>query len=441
MRSNRGFSIVSLALVALLLLNCTGCWDRREVGTLDVVTMLGFDRIVKDGKPLILMSILTLNINAMGGPGPTGSGMGVSPTSLGFVGSQEGETIQDALREMALRSPRLIYMGHVLVIVIGEGMARDGIQQLVDFCDRSKDVRYRTEMVTCQGSALEALESQPEFEALSSTETYRIIMNSASRVSKTLPANLFSVVYGLMTPGRDAAMPRMYLFLPPERGSFVRRGPAGGTITLDQQGQQGETGAKEDFNRVLGVEEARHPERKTMAMGGTAVFQGDKLVDWLNEEESMGAMFVDSQASGGSIPFAFRSPEKNASYTFQSAKTSVKPVISQDGIAFEVMIKGSGVLTEDRNAAIDLTKESDIKAAEQLVDEEAERYCQEAVTKCQSLNSDIFGFGDLIHKTDPAFWKQIRDRWRDYFPGVKVQVTARFTIENTGVTGEAIKTR
>jgi spore germination protein KC len=164
-------------------------------------------------------------------------------------------------------------------------------------------------------------------------------------------------------------------------------------------------------------------------------------VDWLNEEESMGAMFVDSQASGGSIPFAFRSPEKNASYTFQRVSASVKPVISQDGIAFEVMIKGSGVLTEDRNAAIDLTKESDIKAAEQLVDEEAERYCQEAVTKCQSLNSDIFGFGDLIHKTDPAFWKQIRDRWRDYFPGVKVQVTARFTIENTGVTGEAIKTR
>jgi spore germination protein KC len=105
------------------------------------------------------------------------------------------------------------------------------------------------------------------------------------------------------------------------------------------------------------------------------------------------------------------------------------------------MIKGTGVLTEDRNAAIDLTKESDIKAAEQLIGEEAQRHCQEAVTKCQSLNSDIFGFGDMIHKSDPAFWKQISDRWRDYFPSVKVQVQADFTIEYTGVTGEAIKTR
>ena len=96
---------------------------------------------------------------------------------------------------------------------------------------------------------------------------------------------------------------------------------------------------------------------------------------------------------------------------------------------------------EDKNAAIDVMKESDIKAAERLIGEEARRYCQEAVARCQTLNSDVFGFGDMIHKADPAFWKQVRDRWRDYFPGVKVQVQARFTIENTGVTGEAIKTR
>ena len=116
-------------------------------------------------------------------------------------------------------------------------------------------------------------------------------------------------------------------------------------------------------------------------------------------------------------------------------------MINQDGITFEVNIKGAGELTEDKNAAIDVMKEPDIKAAERLIDEEAQRYCQEAVARCQSLNSDVFGFGDMIHKTDPAFWKQISDRWRDYFPGVKVQVTAKFTIENTGVTGEAIKVK
>jgi spore germination protein KC len=285
-----------------------------------------------------------------------------------------------------------------------------------------------------------------------------MVRNDPLRLSKVVPADLFEVVYSLMTPGKDPAMPRLSLLVPPERGSSVRKGPPSGTITLDRQSQigqkqgqagqsqvgqqQGQAGAKEnDFNQILGVEEGQHPERKSFIVDGTAVYSGDKLAGWLNEDEGMGAMFITRQAHGGEIPFAFKSPEKNSSYVFRSTSTRVKPVISQDGITFQVMIKGRGELTEDKNAAIDLTRESDIKAAEQLVDQVVARHCQEAVSKCQSLNADIFGFGDLIHKSDPAFWKQISDRWRDYFPGVKVQVTARFTIENAGVTGEAIKNR
>jgi spore germination protein KC len=438
--------MIALALVALLLLSCAGCWDRRELDMLNVATMIGVDRIVKDGKPRILLSVLSLK-TIVGGSSSTGSSGGVvMPPSLGYTTSAEGETITDAARNIALRSPRVLYMGHVLAIVIGERMAREGIQDVIDYGDRSKEIRYRTEVVTCQGSALEALEAQPEYEATTSTELSRMIRNDPIIISKVMPADLFQVVYSLMTPGKDAAMPRMSLLVPPERGSSVRKGPASGEIALGKQSQQDQagqqTGARDkDLNPVLGVQEGQHPERKTFTVDGTAVFSGDKLVGWLNQEEGMGAMFITRQAHGGEIPFAFRTPEQNASYVFRSASTSVKPVISQDGITFEIRIKGSGSLTEDKNAAIDLTKKSDTKEAEQLIDVEAERACQAAVAKCQLLQADIFGFGDMIHKSNPAFWKQISNRWRDYFPGVKVRVTASFTIENTGVTGEAIKNK
>ncbi len=178
-----------------------------------------------------------------------------------------------------------------------------------------------------------------------------------------------------------------------------------------------------------------------MAVDGSAVFLGDKLVGWLNEDESMGAMFITGQASGGEIPFAFGSSEPNATYIFTSVHASVKPVVAPGSITYEVNLKGSGELAEDKDAAIDVMSESDIKAAEQLIDAEAARRCQEAVGECQSLKSDIFGFGDLLHKLDPAFWKQIKDQWRDYFPTVQVRVTANFVIEQSGVTGEAIQVK
>jgi len=442
LRISRTLRMIALVLVALLLTNCTGCWDRRELNQISVVTMIGFDRIVKDGKPRIVLSLLTLKLHAIS-PTTGITGGGITPPSLGFVDTAEGETIEDALMNISLRSPRTVFLGHTAMIMIGEDLARDGIQNVIDFCDRNKDIRYRTDVAVCQGSALETIEAQPEFENIASAEISKLIKANRLRTSNIVPANLFQVVYALLTPGRDVAMPRIHLFVPPERGSSVRKGPPNAESEEGgQQGQQGKAGAPDqNLNQVLGVKESPHPERKTMAADGSAAFVGDRLMGWLNEEESEGAMFITGQAAGGAIPFAFRSSEPNASFLYRRVRVGIKPVVNQDGITFEVNIKGSGQLTEDKNAAIDVMKESDIKTAERLIDAEAEHYCQEAVARCQSLKSDVFGFGDLLHKSDPAFWKQIRDQRRDYFPTVKVRVTANFTIEQTGVTGEAIKVK
>jgi len=475
LRKSCALRMFILALAALLLLSCTGCWDRREIDQLTVVTMLGFDRVIRNGKPQIVISILSVKNNAIGPSGGTGG----SSTTIPFFGSVEaatGETIDDALRNLSLRLPRAIFLGHAVVILIGQQMARDGIQQVIDFCDRDKDIRYRTQVAISRGSALEALESQPEIETLSSMEILKIINTSKFRSSKTVPSDLLHVVYNLLTPGRDVVMPWLVMFRPPERGSTIRKGPPnaqseesgkqgqqsgagqglqggtgqqGGTGVQTQQGsalqgqvaQQDVTGADQDINQALGIPESLHPDRKTQAVDGSAVFLGDKLVGRLDENESMGVMFLNGQAIGGVIPLSFRSSEPNASFSFRRVRVSVKPVVSHDGVAFEVRIKGSGGLAEDKDAAIDVMNEDDLKAAKQLIDAEAERYCREAVAKCQSLKSDVFGFGDLLHKSDPAFWRQIKDQWRDYFPIVKVQVTANFTIEQAGVVGEAIKVK
>jgi spore germination protein KC len=496
------------ALVALLLLSCTGCWDRKELSQISVCAMIGFDRAVRNGKPLILVSVISLKLGTglpgvAGGGGAAGGGT-ATPPSFGFVVSAEGETIYDALRNAGLRSARLIFMGHTQVIVVGEDLARDGIQQVIDFCDRHRDIRYRTDMVVCQGSALEFLESQPEYETLNSMEAFKIIKLSSQRTCKTVPADLFQVLSALLTPGKDVAMPRMVVFLPPERGATVRkgapnaeseesggwgsgtRGQQGGAgdkqeggqgaqgggalgqqaqeggmeaqgigaqwqqdqfVRLSQQDRQGIPGAQpggargQSINQALGVREGPHPDRKTLAVDGSAVFLGDRLVGWLNEEESMGVMFITRKARGGEIPIAFRSAEANATYIFQSVHTSVKPVVGNGGITYVINLRGSGELAENKDAAIDVMSESDIRAAEQLIDAEAARRCQEAVARCQSLHSDVFGFGDLLHKSDPAAWKRVKDQWRDYFPGVRVQVHADFTIEQTGMTGESIKAK
>jgi spore germination protein KC len=434
--------MTALALISIMLLTCTGCWDRKELNDLNVVTLLGFDLVTENGNPQVLLTALVLKTSSTGTPGMAGMVGGGAPSTLCQVASVQGETVSDALRNFYMRSPRQLYLGHVLGIVIGEEMARQGIQQVIDFADRDKDIRYRAMVVVCDGTALDALQAQPEYETLASTELIKEIEHDTPFVSKSVPANLFQVIYGLMTPGMDVAMPRMHLFTPPEKGSGIRKGPPSGTVKIEQQNGEGnEAGKDGETTENTGVGQTANPEEKTFSVDGSAIFREDKMVGWLNEDESMGVLFITGNAHEAVIPFAFRSPEKNASFVIRHVKSKVKPVITRDGITFEVSIKGDGDLSEDKNAAIDVMKESDIKAAEQLIDQEVQDYCQETVAKCQSLHSDPFGFGDLIHQTNPTVWKQIKDQWRDYYSTVKVQVKVDYVIEQTGVTNEAVETR
>lgn len=417
-----------------MLAACAGCWDRKEINELNVVTLIGFDRVVDNGKPRVLATACILKSSVEGAGADTGmTGTGGGATSaITLTVTAEGDTVADAARNFFMRTARQLYLGHTLGIVIGEDLAREGIGQVIEASTRHPLLRFRTQVVICEGTALNAIQTSPEFESLQATQLSRMIERNAAFISKSTQANLLQVVYDLMTPGRDPVLPHMQPFTPPEQGSSIRRGSPAGTVEIE--------GSDTDDEKTLenaGVEQSVTPEKKTFKVNGSGAFQGDRLVGWLNEDESRGVLFVTGRARGGAIPLSFRSAEKNVSYAFQNVKTEVRPVIGPDGITFEVSIKGNGALTEIKDGVVDVMKDADFRAAEQLINEEVRNYCLKAVATCQSLGADALGFGDLIHRTNPAYWKQIGDRWRDYFPVVKVRVSADFTINNTGLINEA----
>jgi spore germination protein KC len=427
--------IATLALVCVMLAVSTGCWDRKEIDDLNVVTLIGFDRIVVNGEPRILATACILKSSVTGAAtGLPSTGGGGTSSAITQTVSVEGKTIADAARNFFMRTARQIYLGHILGVIIGEDLAREGIEEVIEAGSRNPLLRYRTQLVVCDGTALDALQATPEFEALHATELVKTIEFNSSFLSKSVQANLFRVAYDMMTPGRDPVLPHMNPFTPPERGSGIRKGAPSGTVEIE-----GESTEDEKTSENAGVEQSTNPEKKTFRVDGSAVFQGDRLVGWLNGDESKGFLFITGRARGGAIPFAFRSPDENVSYAFRNVKTEVRPVIGPGGITFEVGIRGDGGLTEIKDGAIDVLKDEDIRAAEQQINEEIQDYCLKAVAKCQSVGSDAFGFGDLIHRAEPAYWKQIKDRWRDYYPAVKVQVRAKFIIRNTGVTNESVR--
>lgn len=408
-------------MIAVLLLAASGCWSRKETQILTINSALGFDKATVNGRSQFLLSVLTLKPStAIGGEGMTGGqGGGRKQATAGQVISAPGATIEDAIRNWELRSSRHLFLAHTMVLVIGEELAKEGIDQIIDFCMRDKDLPLRCWVVVSRERARDALQSLPEFEPLVSTEIANIQHKSTSFVSKTARENVLNIFYDMLTPGREALVAYMKPLIPPEKGPEAKSGNAG----RESQGDAGDQG-------------------KTFLLSGAAAFRGDKMVGTFSEIETQGALFLKNQARGGVIPVSYNSDHPNVSYLLRSAKTQVKPVVSPNGrIRIEATIKGTGEMIEEGGSALDITKKESIKELEALIGQEVERRCLLAVNKAKAFKADVFGFGDLIHRAEPDVWKEIARSWEDIFADLEVKISAKFTVEQPGLIDQPIKAK
>ena len=120
--------ILSLIILCLFL---TGCWDKKELNELAITMALGVDKI--DDEYLVSAQVVV--------PGEVSSmkgGAGQSPVTLFQA---KGATMNDAIRNLALVSPRTGYFGHLQIVVIGESMAQEGIASILDYLSRYYEIR------------------------------------------------------------------------------------------------------------------------------------------------------------------------------------------------------------------------------------------------------------------------------------------------------------
>jgi len=218
-RSNT-VKVILVLMLAIMTLSMSGCWSRREVEDLNLVSAIGIDRIVVADKPKYLVSLITLkSVNA----GVSTAGIGQPPPgSPGVVLSMEGDTIYDAFRNFALRNSRQMFLAHALVLVIGEETARGGVDEILEFCLHHRDIRNRTWVVVCEGLASDALQVHPEIESTISVEIDKVIDKNQPLVNKTISSDIRWAAYCLLTPGLELTTTNM-LFIPLEPGHAANR--------------------------------------------------------------------------------------------------------------------------------------------------------------------------------------------------------------------------
>lgn len=393
---------MALSLILSLSLVLAGCWDSREVEELGIIHGIAVES-AENGRVRVIFQYINTSVQSGGGGGNNTAFQ--KPYRNQVV---EGDSFYDAIKQLSNETLSRRFFGHNQVLIVSEQFARErGMIEIFDYLIRDPQFRSSVWLVVGRGSDMVSLLDIPGVVTPTPTQRISNLLRNQSRTSTYAPLRL---------------------------GDFIR--------VLESSGEQPFTAAIEVRpNASLpdvpghGVANGQVPEPAyNIAINGTALFKDDKMVGWLNQEESRGLLWLRGQVKQGQIKFSLPEGSKGLmSNEIYTAKTRIKPVVSNGQIIMKVKIDAETVV-EEITADVPMDRPEDIKRLEQAQDQAIYREIQAALNAAQKqLQVDVFGFGEAIHREYPQQWQEMKPVWDELFPELQVELEIKSTILHTNL--------
>ena len=387
---------VSILLLVCLLLSLSGCWSRREIETLGFVMAMGIDKAQEEGK--LQLTMLVAKPFALGG------GEKSNPQEAAvWIFSSTGDTVFEAIRNGNSQSPRRLFFAHNRWVLFGEELAREGIQQALDFWSRDGESRRTVHVAVAKGTtASQMLQTRFELERQPSEGARGILNIAAMALSTVVTVRLNEFLQSLESPGVSPVASRADI-VPRPKDPDVRG---------------------EVVEEVIG---------SSARITGAAVFKREHLVGWLDQSETRGLNWVRSEVRSALLVIEDPgNPGQRIGIEITRARgqSSVEHV---DGrFVARIKVEAEGHLG-DTTAFVE--PETDIwELLEKRMAQAIREDIYAAVSKGQKLQTDFFGFGSYLYRSNPRLWSQVEDEWQDLiFPTMAVEIDVRSQLRRTGL--------
>jgi spore germination protein KC len=382
---------LSLLVVFVILTPLTGCWDRREMNDLGIALAMGIDKV--DNKYRVTVQVVQPGEVAQKKPGA-----GTTPVTLYET---TGVTIFEAIRKMTTISPRKIYAAHLRVLLFGESLAREGIGNALDLLSRDYELRTDFYIIVAKGAtAAEALSILTPLEKIPADKLFNSIETSEKAWAPTVTVRLDDFITDYVSLGKQPVL----------SGAQIK-------------------GDKNIGQSKKNLETLRPTARLQNA--GVAVFRKDKLVGWLNEEESKGYNYILNNVKS-TVGHVTCPNGGNVTLEISLAKATIKGYMRDQIPHITIDLRTEQNIGEVE-CRIDLTQAASIKDLEQRAEKELQRILSQSVEVVQTkYKVDVFGFGNVIHRAEPKAWKSLRDDWNNHFAKAIVNVNVSVKIKRTG---------
>ncbi|ADF38609.1 spore germination protein [Priestia megaterium DSM 319] len=382
-----------MTMVVLL----SSCWSKKELTDLAIVSAVGIDK-TKDGYQLTFQIINPGNVAG----GMQGGGGSLSPPIT--IYSASGKNLVEASRRASGRISRRLYYAHANLVVIGEKLAReDGIIPLIDAFDRDPEFRNTSTIVIANHStAADLVKTLTPVDKIPANKVLKTLEFTQRKWGETVKLTLQQVMKGLQSPGEETIV--------------------AGFRLVDNH---------EKAQKLENLQESA-PE-STLRASGLAVLRKGKLIDWLYGGTARGTVWILDEIQGTDINIDWADKKEAIAYQTVRQKTSVSAQMKNGQPRISIHTRVEGDIGE-MEVPVDITNPKVIRKIELSLRKEIKKELEKAIKHAQKEKADIFGFGEVIHRSRPNEWKKIKPRWSDvYFPKLNVDVTVEAYVRRAGL--------
>ncbi len=372
---------IKIIIILLILVPLTGCYNYQELNNLSIVTGTSIEK--ENNKYKITIQVIN----------PKKSDDAISSNQPTFITySQTGETLQEAYRKIILASSRRIYGSHINILIISEEIAKNNIDETIDFIFRNAEIRKEF-YVLLSKNPTKILELNTPITNISSNNIKDTLTADAIHLatSKKITYNQMMNMY--LNPNLEIVLPTIEL---------TSEDTIGGNIDNLKN-----TSPTVDYK-----------------LTGLAVFKNNKMLTTIENDEAITYNIITNNVNNTIIKYQCEKDKYIASKLSELKTTKqINPTTNK----LKIKIKGTAIISEV-HCKCDLTNPKTIKEIEKNINNQIIKNSTNIITKFQNLNTDIFGFKDIYYKNYYKEFNKIKDNYDEVFKNMKLDITSNIKI-------------
>ncbi len=315
----------------------TGCFDYQELNNLAIISGISIDYVGEQFE----VSYEILNSKKQEGS-DSGS------TNKTYYVESEGETLQEAFKNVNLTISKEPYFAHVKVILFSEEVARAKMDDVIDFLIRNPNIRnIFVPVLAINSTAKEILNSPTPENPVTSESIHSMIETSKSYENIAIKQDFETFVDLLLDPRKDAYM-----------------------NTIEEQ-------------------------EGNIKLTGIGAFKKTKLITLLNQTESGVFNVLNNTSYNHYVKLAC--PDNKEKYSTIDLYDNQHSSIEYQNGVLKVQSKLTASIIADE-CHYDFRSSTDYKELEQRFNKEVEKEYKELLTKIQKNQTDILQINNNYYK-------------------------------------------